>query len=146
MAYCGTCGTPMGDGNFCAQCGAPREEFRMPAVAGPAGAPPEPVFTPFGIVSSRVRRKKALLPVGVIAAVLLAAFLLFGARTVNVPCDWCGQAPSVVYKTSSGREAYVCKDCSKVCMLCGGKATHHYENLLGTMTFLCDDCCRQLRQ
>lgn len=63
------------------------------------------------------------------------------SRTVDEPCDWCKSRPSVAYETSDGSEAYVCKECSKMCMICGDKkATKHGENLFGMILFVCDDC------
>lgn len=49
------------------------------------------------------------------------------------------------YKTSDGSKAYVCKDCSKECALCGKKATKHYENMLGMVVFVCDDCYKEVK-
>ena len=40
--------------------------------------------------------------------------------------------------------AYVCKECSKECMICHKKATKHYENLIGTIVFVCDDCYKEV--
>lgn len=65
--------------------------------------------------------------------------------TVDKPCDWCSNRPSVAYKTSDGSYAYVCRKCSKTCKLCGEKADRHYENLIGTMVFVCDDCYKGLQ-
>ena len=74
---------------------------------------------------------------------LISVVMLFGITgcTVDEPCDWCGNTPSVAYKTSDESMSYVCKKCSKTCMICGkNKATKHTENLLGMMMFVCDDC------
>lgn len=65
--------------------------------------------------------------------------------TVDKPCDWCSNRPSIAYKTSDGSYAYVCRKCSKTCKLCGEKADRHYENLIGTMVFVCDDCYKGLQ-
>lgn len=143
MAFCGKCGAPLDDGKFCPQCGAPREDLPAAAAGSRASGP---VFTPSGAAASAASRKKLIPLIGVALVVVIAVFLIFGNKTVNEPCDWCGNSPSVVYQTSSGREAYICKDCSKTCMLCGKKASHQYEKLLGTITFVCDNCYKQLKQ
>lgn len=80
-----------------------------------------------------------------ISFICISAILMFCTtgctHTVDEPCDWCGSRPSVSYETSDGSKAYVCKECSKMCMICGdNKATKHYENLLGMILFVCDDC------
>lgn len=131
MAFCGKCGAPLGEGKFCGNCGAPREDI---------------VYTSEMEKTERNMpqgNKKILVGIGIVGAILL---VIIGVRflfrpVVNEPCDWCGESPSVAYELSDGSEAYVCRECSEYCMLCGDeKATQHYENLIGTMMFVCDDC------
>ena len=59
--------------------------------------------------------------------------------TVDEPCEYCSQSPSVEYTRSDGTSIYVCNDCSSECMLCGREATQEYDSMLGFL-FLCDDC------
>lgn len=132
MAFCGKCGTPLGGGNFCPNCGAPAasDPNRMAVTA----------------VSHPTKKsglwKKVVLGVAVIA---VAAFIITRfVSTVDEPCDWCGHSPSVAYKVSDGSYSYVCRDCSKECALCGDRATKHYENLIGTMVFVCKDCYKEV--
>ncbi|MEM0529234.1 hypothetical protein WGC32_02695 [Zongyangia sp. HA2173] len=128
MPFCGKCGAPLNGEETCPNCGAKTES--TPLVAGGAAAINSP--------------KKTGLWKIIIAAALIIAVMVWiftsCSSTVDVPCDWCGKTPSVAYQTSDGSDAYVCKDCSKVCALCGEKATKHYENLLGMVIFVCNDC------
>lgn len=78
--------------------------------------------------------------VGAILAIAVLVVILKMPHTVNEPCDWCDNRPSIAYENSDGEMAYVCKECSKYCMFCDEKATKHYENLAGMMVFVCDDC------
>lgn len=100
------------------------------------------------VSSNRIGTKKII--IGGIAAAVLAFVLVFGLwnlRYANEPCDWCGRTPSVVFKTSDGSKAYVCKECMRYCMLCERKrATKHYENMAGTMVFVCDECYREVTE
>lgn len=130
MAFCGKCGTQLNGEKFCPKCGALNESM---------------------VNSTQGKRsfanqiwKKAIVVLVVIA---IGAFIIprFMA-TVNEPCDWCGDSPSVAYKLSDGSYAYVCKECSKNCALCGEKASKHYENLLGMIVFVCDDCYEDVQQ
>ena len=61
-------------------------------------------------------------------------------------CDWCGNSPSIKYKTTSGTTSYVCMECSKVCSVCGKKATHHYTNLYEMEVFVCMDCFNMISE
>lgn len=127
MAFCGKCGTPLGEGKFCPKCGAVNESVVNESVVSTSDQTKKGGFA-----------KKATAGVAVIA-VLIFIITRF-TSTVNEPCDWCGDSPSVAYELSDGSDAYVCKDCSKTCLWCGNKAKKHYENLLGTIVFVCNDC------
>lgn len=131
MAFCGKCGAPLDGGKFCPKCGAPVEsEQKHSATAVSKPSKKSGLW------------KKAVLGV----AVVVAAIFIFTrfTSTVDEPCDWCRNKPSVAYKTSDGSYAYVCKDCSKECAWCGDKATKHYENLAGMMVFVCNDCYEEI--
>lgn len=67
------------------------------------------------------------------------------ATTVDEPCAWCNSSPSKVYELSSGKEMYVCEDCSSTCAYCSGTATKHYESLLG-IVFVCNDCYEEVEK
>lgn len=72
---------------------------------------------------------------------IMSSCLIGCSRTVDKPCDWCGNEPSVVYKNSDGDESYVCKKCSSTCMICGDEdPKYQTENLLGMVMFICEDC------
>ena len=86
------------------------------------------------------RRAKVL---AVIAAVLWVSAGC--SQTVDEPCAWCGNSPSVEYESSSGEKVYVCEECSSTCMFCGDPATRHYSAVLGEM-FVCDDCYDSVTQ
>lgn len=78
-----------------------------------------------------------------LCAVFSVLMLTACAATVNEPCMYCHDSPSKEYKRSNGKFAYVCKDCSSECMLCGEKATKHYESLIGVV-FVCDSCYKEM--
>lgn len=125
MAFCGNCGAPVDDGKFCPNCGAPVESEQGQAAV------------------SHSSSKSQIWKMVVLGVIVVAVVLFIVTRftsTVNEPCDWCGNRPSVAYKMSDGSYSYVCKDCSRECAWCGERATKHYENLLGMMVFVCDDC------
>lgn len=132
MDFCGKCGASLDGGKFCPNCGAPVElEDNKDAVVT-ASHP----FKKAGVW------KKVILGVAVIA---IAVFVITRfTSTVDEPCDWCGNKPSVAYKTSDDSYSYVCRDCSSECAWCGDKATKHYENLAGMMVFACDDCYEEI--
>lgn len=130
MAFCGNCGTPVEHGRFCPNCGAPITAPGNESVASPT----QP--------KKRKGSWKILAGIVVAAAVMIAIFAM--PHTVDEPCDWCGNRPSMAFKTSDGSMAYVCKDCSKECAWCGKRATKHYENLLGMIVFVCDDCYKEV--
>ena len=127
MAFCKKCGAHLDDGRFCPNCGTPTEAAQKNPVDNNI-----PKSYKMGVWKK------------VIAGIAVFVFVIFiitrFTTTVDEPCDWCHNSPSVAYKMSDGSYSYVCKDCSKKCALCGDKATHHYENLLGMMVFVCDDC------
>lgn len=134
MAFCGKCGTPLDGGNFCPNCGAPVEAEQSETA----------VTTASHLSKKSGLWKKVVLGVAVVA---IALFIITRfTATVDEPCDWCGNSPSVAYKLSDGSYSYVCKECSKYCALCGDKATKHYENMLGVMVFVCDDCYDEVQQ
>ena len=68
------------------------------------------------------------------------------ASTVDEPCDWCGNRPSVAYKMSDGSDSYVCNDCNKECYWCGAKATKHYNSAIGSVVFVCNDCYEEIEE
>lgn len=76
--------------------------------------------------------------IGVVGIILVTT----SSKTVDEPCDWCGDSPSKEYKTSSG-VAYVCEECSKECYFCNNEATNHYENMMGMIVFACDECSEE---
>lgn len=84
----------------------------------------------------------------IICTITLSLGLIGCSKTVDEPCDYCGNTPSVAYKTTSGYgDAHVCKKCSSTCMLCDEKkATKHYENLFGGIVFVCDDCYKEVEE
>lgn len=126
MAYCGKCGAQIESGEFCPQCGTP-QNMNMNQTRN---------------VGKHLKTTGVLMKV--LLAVCLLAALSFGIHNITSvskqPCDWCGNSPSTVYKTSDGGKAYVCKECRKKCAICGERATKHYENALGMMVFVCRDC------
>ena len=133
MAFCGKCGAPLGEGKFCPKCGAiigneKNEEMNRNS-------------------DSKVSKPKSWkkIMIVIIALVIGGVVISKVTPTVDKPCDWCSNKPSVAYKTSDGSYAYVCRKCSKTCKLCGEKADRHYENLIGTMVFVCDDCYKGLQ-
>lgn len=133
MSFCGKCGVPLGDGKFCPSCGAPveAEQSKSTTIANP-----NPI------------RKSKLWKIAVLGVIVIATTIFiitrFAATTVDEPCDWCGNRPSVAYEMSDGSYSYVCKECGKECAWCGDKATKHYENLAGMMVFVCDDCYEEI--
>lgn len=129
--YCGKCGALLDGGKFCPNCGESVElEHSQDAAAGTCPSK-----------KTESRKKSALC----IAAVLAVIFIITRfTSTVDEPCDWCGDSPSVAYKVSDGSYSYVCKECSKECAWCGDKATKHYENLMGRMVFVCNDCYQEI--
>lgn len=134
MAYCGKCGAPLDGEKFCPNCGASVE---LKSVRRRA------------LVSASARRPKRTRPwkkLAIAALIVVIAFLIVTrfSSTVDKPCDWCGDRPSVAYKLNDGSYSYVCKDCSKRCAFCGDKATKHYENLLNMMVFVCNDCYKEV--
>lgn len=126
MPFCGKCGAPVNGGKFCPQCGAPinLEENKT-------------TITKSGTIG-----KKVACAVGAIVIAILIATRC--SHTVDEPCDWCGNKPSIEYETSDGTYSYVCKECSKVCAWCGEKAKEHYENLAGMIVFVCEDCYQDI--
>ena len=126
MAFCGKCGAELDGGKFCPSCGAPVESGQSETAIATTGS----------VRKSNVWIKVA---VAVVAVIILVFAISRFTSLVDEPCDWCGNSPSVAYKMSDNSYSYVCRDCSKVCALCGEKATKHYENLLGMMVFVCDD-------
>lgn len=129
MAFCGRCGTPLDGGKFCPNCGAPVK--------------PEQNKTSGGVHPPKTKPFRKLI-FGVAIVLILVFIITRFTSVVDVPCDWCGNRPSVAYKTSDGSSAYVCKECSKKCAFCENKATKHYENLLGMMVFVCNDCYKEI--
>ena len=133
MAFCGKCGAPLDGEKFCPNCGEPVELEQSQTVVTAAFHPSQKAG----------RRKKMAL---VTAAVVIAIFIITRfTATVDEPCDWCGNRPSVAYKMSDGSHSYVCRDCSKKCIWCGDKADRHYENAAGMMVFICNDCYEVVR-
>lgn len=94
--------------------------------------------------TTNAKNKKSIIlfsAIGII--IIIALFFIISAffpATVDEPCDWCNDSPSIAYKTKSGSTSYVCKSCSSECAFCGNPATKHYENMLEMMVFVCDDC------
>ena len=132
MAFCGKCGASLDGGKFCPNCGAPVELENNKDVVTAVSHP---------LKKSGVW-KKVILGAALIAIVVFVITRF--TSTVDEPCDWCGNKPSVAYKTSDGSYSYVCRDCSSECAWCGDKATKHYENLAGMMVFVCDDCYEEI--
>lgn len=132
MAFCGKCGAQLDGGKFCPNCGAPVESEQNEKTAA----------------VSRPAKKIGLWKLAVLGVVVIAALIFiitrFTGATVDEPCDWCGNRPSVAYEMSDGSYSYVCDDCSKECAWCGNKATKRYENLAGMMVFVCDDCYEEV--
>ena len=132
MAFCGKCGAELNGEKFCPNCGEPveTEQSTTSAVTHP-------------VRKSGMWKK-------VVAGVVVVAIAVFAisrfTSTVDEPCDWCGNRPSVAYKMSDNSYSYVCRDCSKECAWCGERATKHYENLVGMMVFVCDDCYEGIQQ
>lgn len=134
MAFCGKCGTPINGERFCPKCGTPVESKGNEDV----------VATDSQILKKAGLWKKVVLGG---AAVVVALYVITRfTSTVDKPCDWCGNRPSVAYKMSDGSYSYVCKDCSKECAWCGARATKHYENIAGMMVFVCDDCYEEISE
>lgn len=133
MAFCGKCGAMLDEGKFCPNCGAPVEsnQSRTAVTAGSHPAQKAGLWKKVAVV--------------VVAVVIVVFAISRFTSTVDEPCDWCGNRPSVAYKMSDNSYSYVCKDCSKKCAWCGDKATKHYENLAGMMVFVCDDCYEGLQ-
>lgn len=134
MAFCGKCGAPLDGGSFCPKCGAANESENNESVA--SVVPPK--LPKAGLWKKRVVG-------GAVIVVVIFAITRFTA-TVDEPCDWCGDSPSVAYKMSDGSYSYVCKECSEKCAWCGEKATKHYENLAGMMVFVCNDCYSEISE
>lgn len=129
MSFCGRCGTPMGEEKFCPNCGAVNESYNV-ADNVVAKSP-----------TASGGKKKIITGSILLVAVIVIVWRLFLLLSMSAePCDWCGDSPSVAYKTSDGSKAYVCRKCSKECAWCDNRATNHYENLLGMIVFVCDDC------
>lgn len=83
---------------------------------------------------------------GFVMMVVAMSMISCFTATVDEPCDWCGDRPSVAYKLNDSSSSYVCKECSKKCAWCDEKATKHYENLAGMMVFVCDDCYSEISE
>lgn len=134
MAFCGKCGAPLDGEKFCPNCGAP-VKLKQSQTA---------VTAAFHSSKKTGLWKKMALGVAVVA---VAIFIITRFKaTVEEPCDWCGNRPSVAYKMSDGSYSYVCKDCSKKCAWCGDKAVRHYENAAGMMVFVCNDCYEEIAE
>lgn len=133
MAFCGKCGASLNGGRFCQKCGSPIED-KVETKSNVAN-----------VHKKSLGSKKVVLSALVVAVVVIAGGIFLFHPTVNEPCDWCGDRPSVAYKTSQGR-AYVCRDCSKDCAFCNKRATKHYENMLGTVVFVCSDCYKDVTE
>ena len=82
------------------------------------------------------------------AAVIIGIFAVrTSGRTVDKPCDWCGSSPSVAYTVTNDSDGicYVCRECSRTCMMCGSRrASKHFETLYGMIMFVCDDCSQKI--
>ena len=134
MNFCGKCGAPLDGKKFCPNCGAPNElECNRDAIINVSVSHP---------LKKTALWKKVALGVALIAIVIF--IITRFTSTVDEPCDWCGNRPSVAYKMSDDSYSYVCKECSKECAWCGDKATKHYENLVGMMVFVCSDCYEEI--
>ena len=115
MAFCGKCGAQLDGGKFCPNCGTPIDDVEKRAtITATAAHKPK---------RSGVQKKVV---VGIIAIAVMVFIITRFTSTVNEPCDWCGNSPSVAYKLNDGSYSYVCKDCSEYCAFCGEKATKHY--------------------
>lgn len=134
MAFCGKCGAKLDGEKFCPNCGAPVSSMQNMSGANIALKP---------LKKTGVWKKAAI---AIVAVVIVFFIISRFTSTVDEPCDWCGNSPSVAYELSDGSYSYVCKECSKSCVLCGNKATTHYENLAGMMVFVCNDCYEELQQ
>lgn len=134
MDFCGKCGAPLNGGKYCAKCGAIIETEKKEREQRDRDTPK---------ASKHKLWKK--IAIGAIVLVIGGWIISRFVVTVDKPCDWCSNRPSIAYKTSDGSYAYVCRKCSKTCKLCGEKADRHYENLIGTMVFVCDDCYKGLQ-
>lgn len=134
MSFCGKCGGPLDGEKFCPNCGTAVESGRNEVV----------VATDSHTLKKVGLWKKMVLGVAVVLVVfyVITRFI----STVDEPCDWCGNRPSVSYKMNDGSYSYVCKDCSKECAWCGERATRHYENLAGMMVFVCNDCYKEISE
>lgn len=130
MSFCGKCGSPIGNGKFCPKCGAPREI--------------EVNETNLVNIKNKGFHFQKKIIAGIVITVVVVVLYFILKPTVNKPCDWCGNSPSVAYELSDGSKAYICKECSSECAFCGDKATKHYENLLETLVFVCDDCYEEV--
>lgn len=126
---------------FCGNCGAQLEDSVK--VCGYCGTPFEAVSVEGKTQKHHTgKSKKIIISLVVVVAIVIGLFSTFS--TVDEPCDWCGQRPSVEYKTNDGGKAYVCKKCSKECAFCGKKATKHYENYFEMIVFVCKDCYKEI--
>lgn len=130
VSFCGNCGAPVDKGKFCPKCGA-----QISNSTGTTGK--------IGITSKRTNKFPKML-IGIIAVLVVVIVIVLIPHTVDQPCDWCNNRPSMAYKTSDDSMAYVCKDCSKVCAWCNKKATKHYENMLRMIVFVCNDCYEEV--
>ena len=123
MSFCGKCGAQIGEEKYCPQCGA-SQEIDMNRK---------------NTVDKNSKSSKGVIKV--LLGICLVTILAFGIRAImsvsKEPCDWCGNSPSIAYKTSEGGKAYVCKECKKTCFFCGERATKHYENAFEMMVFVC---------
>lgn len=88
MAYCGKCGAQIESGEFCPQCRT-SQNMNMNQTRN-EGKPSKTT----GVLMK------------VLLTVCLLAALSFGIHNITSvskqPCDWCGDSPSTVYKTSDG--------------------------------------------
>lgn len=136
MAFCGKCGAPLDGGKFCPNCGAANEAENDQSTS---------VNRPKKSHKSGSKKKIAVGVIGVIVVAIAVLAITQFTATVDEPCDWCGDSPSIAYELSDGSYSYVCKECSQNCALCGEKATKHYENMLGMIVFVCGDCYEELQ-
>lgn len=134
MAFCGKCGASLDGERFCPDCGTPVESKRNGVAV-----------TADSHTYKKVRLWKKVV-LGVAAAIVILYVITRYTSTVDKPCDWCGNRPSVAYKMNDDSYSYVCKDCSKECAWCGKRATKHYENLADMMVFVCDDCYKEISE
>lgn len=134
MAFCGNCGSPVGNGKFCPKCGTPVEQ--------------ESMIEKNTVHKTKTLKNKKPPVIGIVMGVALIFVIIIGLilipHPVNERCDWCGNSPSIAYKTHDESDAYVCRKCSKECAWCGKKASKHYESELGLIVFVCKDCYKDI--